>query len=634
MALLMAFERANGLDVSAEENVTLGREVENDYLGLRSGILDQAAILHSRRDALTLIDCATGGHERLAAPRTMPRFTTVLAFSGLRQALVGTDYNRRVDECAEAACVLLAAAGRPDQRTLLGNVQAAEYQEFKHLLKDAPARRAAHFFGEVDRVRQGVDAWKSGDLARFGGLMTASGASSIELYECGSPPLIDLYHLLVGSDGVLGARFSGAGFRGCCVALASPDAAEEVAAGAGRVRPATPGPGGQRPVVLCSSDDGAEGPDMSSEVSSSVTPFPRSIAIAGAWGYIGRKFLDVSLSRGLEVHVLDPGPLPADVDASRIHRVDDPAEFYALKVDLFHLAVHPEFRREDLLLNRADGPWILNEKPMALPERPERCAEVVAAAGASPALMLYDFPELYDPLTDRVINFLRRFEQVRIDEFVVRRSKDREDPANPRNRKRMVSIQYQESVHCIAYVLHVLARVRGGLDDVTRGGLRVSGHSALYDPPNPEEYPRPVDGRCEYRMDLAGVSVDGLTDFKRGAPWAKTRHIRGVGDGRPFEIEVSYLEGKKWLKFDGEAQECDPDASSYEHVLATFARWAREYGRDRLMTGVFPNPGFTRLTYQLSAALWRSCQDGRELAFDTRNALESWDARDRATPAD
>ena len=56
--------------------------------------------------------------------------------------------------------------------------------------------------------------------------MTASGESSIRNYECGSPPLIDLYQTLVATDGVHGARFSGAGFRGCCVALVEPEAAD------------------------------------------------------------------------------------------------------------------------------------------------------------------------------------------------------------------------------------------------------------------------------------------------------------------------------------------------------------------------------------------------------------------------
>ena len=87
--------------------------------------------------------------------------------------------------------------------------------------------------------------------------------------------------------------------------------------------------------------------------------------------------------------------------------------------------------------------------------------------------MLYDFPELYDPLTARILDHLAGFEDVRLTGFFVQRSKDREDPANPRNYKRMVPIQYQESVHCLAFVLHVLAAVRGGVAAALADGVRL-----------------------------------------------------------------------------------------------------------------------------------------------------------------
>ena len=160
--------------------------------------------------------------------------------------------------------------------------------------------------------------------------------------------------------------------------------------------------------------------------------FPGSIAIAGAWGYIGRKFLDVALARGLTTFVYDPGPPPDDVDLSRLVLVRDEADFYRLDAELFHLAVHPEHRRDDLLLARPGPPPILNEKPMAEPGHPQRCRRVVAAVDASRAVMLYDFPELFDPLTARILDFLGGFRDLRIAGISVQRSKDREDPGNPR----------------------------------------------------------------------------------------------------------------------------------------------------------------------------------------------------------
>ena len=88
--------------------------------------------------------------------------------------------------------------------------------------------------------------------------MTASGESSIRNYECGSPPLIDLYHTLVETEGVHGARFSGAGFRGCCVALVEPQAVEQVASRVGSTYARRhPDLAEHASIVACDTADGA-----------------------------------------------------------------------------------------------------------------------------------------------------------------------------------------------------------------------------------------------------------------------------------------------------------------------------------------------------------------------------------------
>ncbi len=258
VACLLALEDVNALRVAPEENILLDQAIENDYLGLQNGILDQSGILLSRKDHLTLVDCATNQHKLVPGAQPAGTWSVVLAFSGLKQALTGTDYNRRVTECAAAARILLDAAGQPETRPLLGCVREGEYAEHKHRLPSPLDLRAAHFFSEVERVRQGVIAWSKGDLSEFGRLMTESGESSIRNYQCGSPPLVDLYELLVQCPGVYGARFSGAGFRGCCVALASEPAARQIAEA---IMPAyarrQPALAGQASVEICHSGDGA-----------------------------------------------------------------------------------------------------------------------------------------------------------------------------------------------------------------------------------------------------------------------------------------------------------------------------------------------------------------------------------------
>ncbi len=356
----------------------------------------------------------------------------------------------------------------------------------------------------------------------------------------------------------------------------------------------------------------------------------RSLAIAGAWGYIGHKFIEAGLDLGLDVYAFDPGPAPTDVDLTRVHRVESPAEFYRLDADLYHLALHPQHRSLALasLLPRAanDGIVILNEKPMAAPDRPRDSRRLLADIDGAGATVFFDFPEIFDPLTHHILNFLNEFEDVRIAEIHIQRSKDREAKNNPRNLKRMVHIQYQESVHCLAFVLNLLGHIHGEVETTLDRGLVLSATAEPYDPPNPDAYPHVVDGRCNFDMTIGETAIHGHTDFKRHAPWRKQRVIRGTGDGTSFEIDVDYLEGAKYLRIDGQDQRVDPAGSSYEAVLLGIQKWHREVPPTNLMRGVYPNPDFALLTYQLSSALWRASYDREKIHLPDSSALRAFDA--------
>ena len=93
---------------------------------------------------------------------------------------------------------------------------------YKSRLPENFARRAEHFYGECERVSRGVTAWRNGDIHGFGQVIFESGNSSIEKYESGSPELRALHEIMLETPGVYGGRFSGAGFKGCCMALIDP----------------------------------------------------------------------------------------------------------------------------------------------------------------------------------------------------------------------------------------------------------------------------------------------------------------------------------------------------------------------------------------------------------------------------
>lgn len=223
VAYLLALEEVNELPVDPDENIRLDQFIENQYIGLNNGIMDQSVILLSRKDHLLSLDCASGDHENIPLPNCAPPFEIAVVYSGLSRSLVSTTYNQRVAECRQAAALLLQHAGLTTEGSpVLREVPEEVYTKYVEALPSTLRRRANHFFEERRRVERGVQAWRKGNLDEFGLMMTQSGASSIHNYECGSPHLITIYSLLAEARGVYGVRFSGAGFRGACVALIDP----------------------------------------------------------------------------------------------------------------------------------------------------------------------------------------------------------------------------------------------------------------------------------------------------------------------------------------------------------------------------------------------------------------------------
>ena len=113
---------------------------------------------------------------------------------------------------------------------VLSDVSESDFFQYGHRLAPHLGRRAHHYFSELRRVAEGVEAWQAGRMEDFGRLMLESCRSSIEQYECGSPPIHDLQQIVASAAGVIGARFSGGGFGGCVVGFVRPDNAELAAA--------------------------------------------------------------------------------------------------------------------------------------------------------------------------------------------------------------------------------------------------------------------------------------------------------------------------------------------------------------------------------------------------------------------
>ena len=140
---------------------------------------------------------------------------------------------------------------------MLREVPREVFDEWKGRLPEPFRKRAEHFFSEMERVRLGSEYWKAGDLEQYGRLIFESGESSVNNYECGCPELIRLYGILRETPGIYGGRFSGAGFKGCCMALVDPGRAEEIlAAVEDQYLASFPELRGKYQGALCASDDG------------------------------------------------------------------------------------------------------------------------------------------------------------------------------------------------------------------------------------------------------------------------------------------------------------------------------------------------------------------------------------------
>jgi galactokinase len=213
-----AFAAAAGLDPAALDPLDLaltGRRVENEVFGLGSGIMDQLVSAIDRPGSAVLIDCRSLDWR----PVPLPDDVAVLVLdTGTRRTLVDSAYEERRADCERAASLLDVATLRD-----------ASPDSWMNIDDERLRRRARHVIGENGRVIGAVDALAVGDAARLGTLMDASHVSLRNDFEVSSPALDAMVDLVRSLPGCLGARMTGGGFAGCCVALVDRGSAEVVA---------------------------------------------------------------------------------------------------------------------------------------------------------------------------------------------------------------------------------------------------------------------------------------------------------------------------------------------------------------------------------------------------------------------
>ncbi|MGI5818023.1 MAG: galactokinase [Armatimonadota bacterium] len=213
-----------GCEIDPEALALLCQRAENDYVGMRCGIMDQFASVFGRAGHAMWLDCRT--RERRLVPMNSEEARFVVCDTNKPRELIDSAYNERRETCEQVAEVLGVRALRDVDEQMLS---AAE-----ELLDETQLRRARHVVSENARVQAGADALEAGEMAVLGELLNASHVSLRDDYEVSCAELETMRNAALRSPGCFGARLMGAGFGGCVLALVNADGVDEFAAQVGQ----------------------------------------------------------------------------------------------------------------------------------------------------------------------------------------------------------------------------------------------------------------------------------------------------------------------------------------------------------------------------------------------------------------
>lgn len=213
VATAIAMLNLAGHDMSGEDVAHLCQRVENDFVGVSSGIMDQFLSRLGKKGQALFLDCRSLKYEHVSLPSNTK---IVVADTGKPRTLAGSEYNVRREQCEQAVATL--SQFLPDIRQLR-DVSVEQLEQYADKLDPLILMRARHVVYENQRVLDSVTALRRGDREKFGQLLTESHNSSRDLYENSSKELDWLVSAAVEAPGCLGSRLSGAGFGGCTVSI-------------------------------------------------------------------------------------------------------------------------------------------------------------------------------------------------------------------------------------------------------------------------------------------------------------------------------------------------------------------------------------------------------------------------------
>lgn len=218
-ATAFALNELFGLQLDRLTMVKLSQAAENEFVGVKCGIMDQFASLFGQRDQVIRLDCQSLAYTYF--PFRMEDFRIVLLDSRVKHSLASSQYNIRRQQCE--AGVRLVQKEHPTVRSLR-DVTLEMLQEYVAPVDELIYRRCSYVVEENDRLLAATEDLRRGDLAAFGGRMFGSHDGLSRKYEVSCPELDFLVDQVRGEPAVMGARMMGGGFGGCTINLVKEDA--------------------------------------------------------------------------------------------------------------------------------------------------------------------------------------------------------------------------------------------------------------------------------------------------------------------------------------------------------------------------------------------------------------------------
>jgi len=246
----LALLAVSGIDLDRKQIALLGQQAENEFVGMRCGIMDQFISCHGKANHALMLDCRSLDFRLLPLP---PNARLVICNTMVHHALAGGEYNKRRADCE--AGVKHLAQFLPGIKALR-DVTVADLERYGNGLPEVVYRRCRHVVSEDGRMEQAAVALNGGHLETFGELMYASHASLRIDYAVSCEELDIMVDLASRVKGVYGARMTGGGFGGCTINLVQAEHVDEFKA---TVAPGYEKATGKAPVIyVTSAVEGAE----------------------------------------------------------------------------------------------------------------------------------------------------------------------------------------------------------------------------------------------------------------------------------------------------------------------------------------------------------------------------------------